>query len=189
MFQELDVSDSLRLAEILGAGGLPKVARLDVRSPLSSEAASLAHFFAQTCVTMVDALSCLENFATADFLSDRQDPDTVDEQDERNISDLHVSQLEFADVVIVNKMDLVDEPTLKKIKQLVRSLNPDADLLTSVRGKIDLKRVLDTKKFSFEKSMMSAGWLKSLREEIVPETEEYGIGSCVHLASELAFSH
>ena len=59
----------------------------------------------------------------------------VDEQDERNISDLHVSQLEFADVVIINKTDLVDEVTLRKIKQLVRSLNPDADLLTSVRDR------------------------------------------------------
>lgn len=70
---------------------------------------------------------------------------------------------------------------LEQVKGVVRSLNPEADILTSVRSRIDLKRVLDTKKFSFEKSVLSAGWLQSLREEHKPETEEYGIGTCVAL--------
>ena len=72
-------SATLRLEQILSSGGLSRVARLD------------------TCVTVVDALSFLPNFATSDFLSDRQDPDTVDAKDERNISDLMCDQLEFAD--------------------------------------------------------------------------------------------
>ncbi|GAA5949712.1 hypothetical protein JCM21900_003264 [Sporobolomyces salmonicolor] len=122
----VDLGGTLRIAQILEEGGLPKIARLD------------------TCVTMVDAVSCLDNLATADFLSDRQAPGTVDEQDERN------------------------------------SLNPDAAILTSVRSQIDLTKVLNTGRFSFEKSTMSAGWLKSLREEIKPEMEEYGIGSFVY---------
>lgn len=82
---EVDEGAILRLEQILSSGGLSRVARLD------------------TCVTVVDALSFLPNFATSDFLSDRQDPDTVDDKDERNISDLMCDQLEFADVIIINK--------------------------------------------------------------------------------------
>ncbi|BGP46474.1 hypothetical protein JCM10450v2_002319 [Rhodotorula kratochvilovae] len=159
-----DVDATLRLAEILGKGGLPRVARLD------------------TCVTMVDALNFFESFATSDFLSDRQAAGTVDEQDERNVSDLMVDQLEFADVIIINKVDLVAPTQLRKIKSLVSQLNPDAHVLTSVRSKVDLSAVLNTRRFSFERSMMSAGWLKSLREESNPETDEYGIGSFVYKA-------
>ncbi|GAA5946775.1 hypothetical protein JCM3765_002012 [Sporobolomyces pararoseus] len=154
----------LKLAELLGNGGLPKVARLD------------------TMVTVVDALNIFNNFETADFISDRQAADTVDDEDERNISDLMVDQLEFADAIIINKCDLVSKNQLEKVKSLVRALNPDASILTSVHSKIDLTKILNTRRFSFEKSMMSAGWLKSLREEIRPETEEYGVGSFVYRA-------
>ncbi|GAA5950662.1 hypothetical protein JCM8115_004940, partial [Rhodotorula mucilaginosa] len=160
MGRQAQLEKNARLADILGAGGLPMVARLD------------------TCATVLDALTFFDNFATADFITDRQDPATVDEQDERNISDLMTDQLEFADVVIINKCDLVDAAQLRRIKALVKSLNPDADVVTSVRSQIDLKRVLNTNRFSFERSMLSAGWLKSLQEEVKPETEEYGIG-CV----------
>ncbi|GAA5974249.1 hypothetical protein JCM11641_003352 [Rhodosporidiobolus odoratus] len=148
----------LRLAEILGNGGLPKVARLD------------------TCVTMINALTFFDNFSTADFLSDRQDPDTVDEQDERNISDLMIDQVEFANVLCLSHCDLVSSSQVDKIIALLKTLNPSADILTAVYSNIDLKRVLDTKRFDFEQAVMGAGWLKSLREEVKPETEEYGIG-------------
>jgi G3E family GTPase len=91
----------------------------------------------------------LSNFNTSDFLSDRQEPGTVDEQDERNISDLMVDQLEFADAIIINKTDMVDATTLAKIKSLVRTLNPDADIMTAIRCRVDLKRILDTKRFRY----------------------------------------
>ncbi|GAA5907333.1 hypothetical protein JCM6882_002809 [Rhodosporidiobolus microsporus] len=155
--------ESLRLAEILDRGGLPKIARLD------------------TCVTMIDALTFLDNFATADFLSDRQEG-PVDEQDERNISDLMVDQCEFSDVIIVNKADLVSPSQLDKVIAVVRQLNPTADIVTSVRSNVDLTRVLNTKRFDFEKAVMGAGWLKSMREEVLPETIEYGISSFVYRA-------
>ncbi|GAA5932117.1 uncharacterized protein JCM15063_001124 [Sporobolomyces koalae] len=160
----VDTESQLKLAAILADGGLPKIARLD------------------TMVTVVDALNIFDNFATADFLSDRQASGTVEDEDERNISDLMVDQLEFADAIIINKCDLVSKKVLDKIKALVRTLNPECALLTSVQSKIDLTKILNTHRFSFEKSMMSAGWLKSLREEIKPETEEYGIGSFVYRA-------
>lgn len=75
-----------------------------------------------------------------------------------------VDQLEFADCIVINKADLVKPAQIQKIQSFIRQLNPEADLLTSVRSKVDLTRVLNTHKFSFERSMMSAGWLKSLRE-------------------------
>lgn len=93
-----------------------------------------------------------------------------------------VDQLEFSDVVIINKTDLVDTATLTKIKSLVKSLNPSAKVLTSIRSKVDLKEILNTRRFSFEKAMMGAGWLQSLREVQAPETEEYGIGTMVYRA-------
>ncbi|KAL8292511.1 hypothetical protein RQP46_001123 [Phenoliferia psychrophenolica] len=155
---EADEAATLRLEQILGSGGLSRLARLD------------------TCVTVVDALSFLSCFNSAQFISDLENPGTVDEQDEKNISDLMVDQVEFADVIIINKADLVDEATLEQVKGVVRRLNPDADILVSTRSRIDLKRVLDTGRFSFAKSLLSPGWLQSLREEQKPETEEYGIG-------------
>jgi G3E family GTPase len=128
-------------------------------------------------VTVVDALSFFDNFSTADFLSDRQQPgEVVDEQDERNISDLLTDQLEFANVLILNKCDLISSEQLDRTVSLLRALNPAAEILTSVRSKIDLSKILNTKRFSFEDAVLSAGWLKSLREEVKPETEEYGIG-------------
>ncbi|KPV76589.1 uncharacterized protein RHOBADRAFT_13202 [Rhodotorula graminis WP1] len=155
---------TLGLAKILGNGGLPKIARLD------------------TCVTMVDALTFFDNFSTSDFLSDREAPGTVDDQDERNVSDLMVDQLEFSDVIILNKCDLVDASQVCKIQSLIQRLNPEANVLATVRSKVDLGAVLDTHRFSFERSMMSAGWLKSLREDLKPESDEYGIGSFVYRA-------
>ncbi|GAA5901175.1 hypothetical protein JCM8208_002295 [Rhodotorula glutinis] len=159
-----DVESTLKLADILGKGGLPRIARLD------------------TCVTMVDALTFFDNFSTSDFLSDREAPGNVDDQDERNVSDLMVDQLEFSDVIILNKCDLVDATQIRKITSLIERLNPEANVLTTVRSKVDLGAVLNTHRFSFERSMMSAGWLKSLREEVKPESDEYGIGSFVYRA-------
>jgi len=89
-----------------------------------------------------------------------------------------VDQLEFSDVIILNKCDLVDATQIRKIKSLIERLNPEANVLTTVKSQVDLGAVLNTHRFSFERSMMSAGWLKSLREEIKPESDEYGIG-CV----------
>lgn len=160
--KEGDVESNKRLAAILKAGGLSKVARLD------------------TCVTVVDAVHFMQDFATADFLVDRQED--VPQEDDRNISDLQVDQVEFADVVIVNKCDLVSKDEVNRIKGVVNKLNPGAKIFTTVKSRIDVKNILDTKLFSYENAALSAGWLKSLSEEISPETEEYGIGNFVYRA-------
>lgn len=161
-FSENAVDDE-RVAAILQRGGLPAVAQLD------------------TCCTVVDAASVFHDFHTSDFLVDRH-AGMVPEEDDRNISDLMVDQLEFADCVIVNKSDLVSADALKQVISLVKKLNPSANIIPASHGKIDVKAVLGTKSFSFEKAAMSAGWLRSLVEDVKPETEEYGISSFVYRA-------
>ncbi|KAH8193887.1 hypothetical protein TruAng_011942 [Truncatella angustata] len=151
-----------RLAEILKSGGLSKVARLD------------------TCVTVVDAVNFMKDFQTADFLIDRQID--VPEEDDRNISDLQVDQVEFADVLVINKCDLVSKDEVNRIRGVIKKLNPDAKILTTTKSRLNLEEILDTRLFSYEKSALSAGWLKSLNEEINPETEEYGIGTFIYRA-------
>ncbi|KAI0552656.1 P-loop containing nucleoside triphosphate hydrolase protein [Xylaria curta] len=159
---EMDKQKRMRLAEILKAGGLPKVARLD------------------TCVTLVDAVNFRSDFATVDMLVDRQEG--VPEEDDRNISDLQVDQVEFADVIVINKCDLVPKDEVDLIKGVVQNLNPGATIITAVKSSFDLRKILDTRLFSYEKAALSAGWLRSLTEEINPETEEYGIGTFVYRA-------
>ena len=153
-----------KLASILAAGGLSKVARLD------------------TCVTLIDAVNFMSDYDTADFLVDRHAKDDVPEEDDRNISDLQTDQVEFADVIVINKCDLVSKEEVKRVKAVIKSLNHSAKVLTSVQSKLDIKEILDTKLFSYEKAALGAGWLKSLQEEINPETEEYGIGTFVYRA-------
>lgn len=154
-----------KVSQILKGGGLSKVSRLD------------------TCVTVVDAVNVLSDFETADFLIDRQGREMVPEEDDRNISDLMTDQLEFANVIIINKTDLVKPEELVKIKQLIKVLNPAARVIDSLYGKIDLKQVLDTKLFDYEKATLSAGWLQSLQEVHTPETIEYDISSCMLIYS------
>lgn len=156
-----DSERSSRIASILEAGGLPVVARLD------------------TCCTVVDAVSMLNDFSTADFLADRHRD--VPDQDDRNISDLMVDQIEFADVVVINKCDIVSAAHRDQLVSLVKQLNPGARVLTAAHGDVPLSEILNTCRFNYERAAMSAGWLQSL-QGAVPETEEYGIGSFVYRA-------
>ena len=154
-----------KVAAILKQGGLPAVARLD------------------TCVTVVDAVNLFNDYNTTDFLVDRhKDDHDVPEEDDRNISDLQTDQLEFANVILINKCDLVPQAEVDRIKSFIRLLNPDAKIIPTTRSRVDLKEILNTNLFSYEKAALGAGWLKSLNEEIKPETEEYGIGSFVYRA-------
>jgi G3E family GTPase len=88
--------------------------------------------------------------------------------------------LEFANVVIINKLDLVSETDVNRIKGLVMKLNPNAKIITTTRSKIELKEILDTKSFSMGKAMLHPGWLKELRGEHTPETLEYGVTCFVY---------
>jgi G3E family GTPase len=133
-----------------------------------------------TMVTVVDALNFIREQAKSDFLKDRNL--AISQDDERSIADLLLDQVEFADVIVVNKADLVSPEELDKLEMLLRQLNTEAKILRAEHGKIPLNRVLDTKLFNFDRAAQAPGWLKQLNGEHVPETEEYGIQNFVYRA-------
>jgi len=133
-----------------------------------------------TMVTVVDALNFLRDFGSPDSLVDRRQ--ARDEQDDRCVVDLLVDQIEFADVIILNKTDLVTREQLAQLTAILKGLNPQAELVYSKFGKVPLKQVLNTGRFSMEQAQQAPGWLKELRGEHKPETDEYGISSFVYRA-------
>lgn len=131
-----------------------------------------------TMVTVVDALRFADDLESGETLLDRKQTD--DEQDERDVSDLLIDQVEFADVIILNKIDLVSAEDADSIRVLLKTLNPEAKILTASYGQVDPLDILNTKAFDFEKASQGAGWIKELNEEHIPETDEYGITSFLY---------
>ncbi|WEI17967.1 zinc metallochaperone GTPase ZigA [Acinetobacter proteolyticus] len=133
-----------------------------------------------TMVTVVDAYNFLQDYRSVDSLTSRGE--SLGEQDERNVVDLLIDQIEFCDVIILNKIDLIDEEENEKLLAILHSLNPRAKIEISEFGQVNLDKILDTKLFDFNEAAQAPGWLKELRGEHTPETEEYGIGSFVYRA-------
>lgn len=133
-----------------------------------------------TLVTVVDAVNFMRNYMEA--LSLKESGESLGEDDERNVADLLVDQIEFANVILISKIDLIGSEEIVNLKAVLHSLNPDADIVPMAMGRIDLDKVLNTGLFDFEKAEQAPGWLKELRGEHVPETEEYGIASFVYSA-------
>lgn len=131
-----------------------------------------------TMVTVVDANRFWNDFASGESLLDRKQTD--DENDTREVVDLLIDQVEFANVILLNKIDLVETEDLLELKAVLQKLNPDAQIIETNHAQIPLDGVIDTKLFDFEKASESAGWMKELNEEHIPETEEYGITSFVY---------
>jgi G3E family GTPase len=135
-----------------------------------------------TMVTVVDANRFWQDFESGDSLLDRKE--AVGEGDTREIADLLIDQIEFCDVLILNKCDLVSEDELIKLESMLRTLQPDAKIIRSIQARVDPKEILNTNRFDFDKASASAGWIKELNDgghrEHTPETEEYGIGSFVY---------
>lgn len=131
-----------------------------------------------TMVTVVDANRFWDDYASGESLLERQMAN--DEHDTREVIDLLIDQIEFANVILLNKTDLVHEEDIKELRALIHQLNPDAHIYETDQSKIDMDKILNTKLFDFEKASQSAGWLKELNNEHTPETEEYGIGSFVY---------
>ncbi|SCV99306.1 LAFE_0A00276g1_1 [Lachancea fermentati] len=164
------------LKKLSSMGGLQAIARID------------------TCVTVIDALNFLSNIQTTEFLADRWGESGQGEA-ERTITDLMVDQIEFADVIIVNKKSTVSKKKLKEIKKMVKILNPVAKIIATDYCNVPLNSILNTKLHDFEKASLSAGWLQSINEMTVregfgnkgasvltpkPETEEYGVNNFVY---------
>ncbi|KAG8624424.1 hypothetical protein KVT40_007491 [Elsinoe batatas] len=172
MVDGLDESMIKVLNQLKAAGGLEKFARLDT-----------------TC-TVIDAFTLFHDFETTDLLSSRRD-DVVPE-DERTVSDLMVDQIEFADVVVLNKIDMVDQKTRNRMSALIKKLNHRAKILQSSYGKIDVKEIVNTGMFNLERAQTGYGWLQDLHamtlrevngKNVVtpkPETEEYGVRNFVY---------
>lgn len=134
--------------------------------------------YIDTMVTVVDCYNFFKDFSTNEMLKDRELTDMED--DNRTIVNLLTDQVEFANVIILNKTDLVDEETIGTLKAALHRLNPGAKIIRSQFGKVSPAAILNTKLFNFEEAQFAAGWQKELSEEgHTPETEEYGIGSMV----------
>ncbi|EFL18739.1 GTP-binding protein [Streptomyces sp. C] len=137
-----------------------------------------------TMVTVVDAANFLPELAGGDELTARG----LDqyEDDERTVSDLLVDQIEFADVIVLNKLDLVGPTEVARLRATLARLNPEARIVPAVRGQVTLEQVLGTGLFDVERAQQAPGWVKELNGDHVPETEEYGISSLV-FRSDLPF--
>lgn len=135
-----------------------------------------------TMVTVVDALGFFDALGTADSLHDRGL--ALGSEDERTLFDLLIDQVEFADVLVLNKTDVAGPEKTAAVEGALRALNPGARLLKTTFGRVPLGEVLNTKLFDYDKAASSAGWMKELRGEHTPETEAYGISSFVYRTSE-----
>ncbi|ODV64607.1 cobW-domain-containing protein [Hyphopichia burtonii NRRL Y-1933] len=172
--ESLNEEEQMSLEKIVNIGGLNKIVQLD------------------TCVTVIDAVNFLANFETTDFLADRFG-DNGQGETERTITDLMVDQIEFSDIIIMNKVKGIKKRKQRKIEKLIKSLNPVAKIIPTNYCDVPIKDVVNTKLFDFEKLSASAGWLQSINEMTIresstgkstltpkPETEEYRINNFVY---------
>ena len=128
-----------------------------------------------TMVTVVDAVNFLKDYDEAKYL--KESGESLGEDDERSVADLLVDQVEFADIILISKTDLVEASDVERLKAILKTLNTHAQIIPISYGKIDIDRVINTKLFDFERAEKAPGWLKEMQGEHVPETEEYGITS------------
>ncbi|MPQ86689.1 GTP-binding protein [Pseudomonas sp. MAFF 730085] len=133
-----------------------------------------------TMVTVVDGMNFLLDYQAAESLASRGE--TLGEEDERSITDLLIEQIEFADVILISKIDLISSHEREELMAILKRLNARAQIIPMVMGKVPLNKILNTGLFDFERAAQAPGWLQELRGEHVPETEEYGIASTAYRA-------
>ncbi|OEC48662.1 zinc metallochaperone GTPase ZigA [Pseudomonas sp. ENNP23] len=167
LIESTGISEPLPVAETFtfldeDGRGLSDVARLD------------------TLVTVVDGVNFLRDFHQAESLASRGE--TLGEDDERSITDLLIDQVEFADVILISKIDLISQAEREELTAILQQLNTEAEILPMSMGRVPLDKVLNTGRFDFERAARAPGWLKELRGEHQPETEAYGIASSAYRA-------
>ncbi|MPR03310.1 GTP-binding protein [Pseudomonas sp. MAFF 212408] len=133
-----------------------------------------------TMVTVVDGMNFLLDYQAAESLASRGE--TLGEEDERSITDLLIEQIEFADVILISKIDLISSHEREELMAILKRLNARAQIIPMVMGEVPLNKILNTGLFDFERAAEAPGWLQELRGEHVPETEEYGIASTAYRA-------
>jgi G3E family GTPase len=167
LIESTGISEPLPVAETFTFAGedgssLSEIARLD------------------TMVTVVDAKNFFDDFNEAESLQTRGE--SLGEQDTRTVTSLLIDQVEFCDVIVLNKIDLISDDERVLLREALTKLNPRAHIIESEMGRVPLSAVLDTGLFDFEEASRSPGWLKEMRGEHTPETEEYGISSMTYKA-------
>ena len=128
-----------------------------------------------TMVTVVDAVNFLKDYEEAKYL--QETGESLGEEDDRSVTDLLVDQVEFADLILISKTDLATPSEIERLTAILKTLNTHAKVVPTSHGQIDINEVLNTGRFDFERAQQAPGWLKEMRGEHVPETEEYGIAS------------
>ncbi|WP_195819979.1 GTP-binding protein [Roseobacter sp. MH60115] len=159
---------------------LPVAATFEFRDEDGESLSDVARL--DTMVTVVDAVNLLHDYSSHDFLSDRGE--TLGEDDERTLVDLLVEQIEFADVVVLNKVADAEPHKVQAARQIIRSLNADAEIIETTHSDVPADAILDTGLFDFDKAHDHPMWAKELYgfADHVPETEEYGVASFVYRA-------
>lgn len=167
LIESTGISEPLPVAETFtfrddDGGSLSDIARLD------------------TLVTVVDGFNFLRDYSSHDTVIDRGE--SLSDEDRRPIVNLLVEQIEFCDVIVLNKTDLLTREEHERLEAILRMLNPRADLVHASFSQVPLERILNTGRFDFDQAASAPGWLSELRGEHVPESEEYGITSFVYRA-------
>ena len=135
-----------------------------------------------TMVTVVDAASFLRDYNEAEALKERGE--SLGDDDHRTVTDLLIDQVEFANVIVLNKLDLVTDEQALEVEAVIKALNPGAKVLMTTRGQVPLESVMDTGLFNYDEAASSAGWIREMQGEHTPETEEYGISSFTYRTSQ-----
>ncbi|MFB6463822.1 zinc metallochaperone GTPase ZigA [Bradyrhizobium tunisiense] len=158
---------------------LPVAATFDFRTEAGESLSDVARL--DTMVTVVDAVNLLKDYSSTDFLEQRGE---ALENDRRTLVDLLVEQIEFADVIVLNKVDDASPEQREAARRIIRALNPEADLVEANHGRVAFDRILDTGRFDFERAQQHPLWYKELygSADHVPETEEYGVKNFVYRA-------
>ena len=159
---------------------LPVAATFEFRDENGDSLSDVARL--DTMVTVVDTVNLLKDYSSHDFIRDRGE--SLGEADDRTLVDLLVDQIEFADVVVLNKISDAGPQRLDAARKIVAALNPDAKIIETDYGQVPQDRIFDTGLFDFDKAHLHPMWAKELYgfADHVPETEEYGVSSFVYRA-------
>ena len=161
---------------------LPVATTFDFRDEKGNSLSDVAKL--DTMVTVVDSANLIKNYSSTDFLNDRGE--SLGEDDKRTIVDLLVEQIEFANVILLNKIDLISNEELKTVEAIIRGLNTKAKIIKTKLSKVELKSILGSGLFNLEEAQEHPLWAKELYnfKDHKPETDEYGINSFVYYARE-----
>ncbi|MBT4803918.1 MAG: GTP-binding protein [Legionellales bacterium] len=159
---------------------LPVASTFDFRDENGKSLSDVAHL--DTMVTVVDGANLVKNYSSTDFIRDKGE--SLGEDDDRTLVDLLVEQIEFANVIVLNKIDLIDSEDRATVRAIIRSLNAKAQIIETTNSKVALNQVIDTGLFNFEEAQDHPMWFQELNnfKDHIPETEEYGITSFVYRA-------